>query len=92
METFNALETAKRRWSHCTISGSGNFAVALNCCYHVVLCGFLLEAQALAGNKCCPNCSHNIVPGKWHEIVELQPPARPASRIRGNFAAFMEAD
>jgi hypothetical protein len=92
METFNALETAKRRWQSCTISGSGNIAVVLKCRYHVVLCGFLLEAQALAGSKCCANCSHGIIEGKWHEIVELQPPARPATRMRGNFAAYMAAD
>ena len=92
METFNALETAKRRWQHCTVSGCGPIAVILNCCYRVVLCSFLLEAQALAGNKCCDNCAHGIMEGRWHEIVELQPPVRPASKLRGNFAAFMAAD
>jgi hypothetical protein len=92
METFNSLETAKRRWQSCSISGSGNFALVLKCCYCVVLCNFLLEAQAQAANKCCPNCSHGIIEGRWHEIVELKPPAKPASKIRSNFAHFMESE
>jgi hypothetical protein len=92
MQTFNALEMAKRRWNHCTVSGAGNIAVVLNCQYRVVLCSTPIEAQAIASTKCCPeNCAHGVLEGRWHEIVELKPPV-PRSRLRGNFAAFMEAD
>ena len=94
-ETLNTtLMMAKRRWPHCTSSGSGNIAVVLGCSYKVILVQTPLEAQALASQRCGDHCSHVISPeGRWHEIVTLTEAAKPsASRLRGNFAAFMAAD
>jgi hypothetical protein len=93
MKTFNALEMAKRKWNHCTISGTGNIAVVLGCCYRVVLVEIPIQAQALANDRCSPNCSHTIAPhGGWHQIHVLRPPEPHRPRLRGNFAAFMEQD
>jgi hypothetical protein len=93
-ENFNTtLIMAKRRWPHCTTTGSGSIAVVLGCSYRVLLVQTPIEAQSLANGKCCDHCNHTIAPdGKWHEIVELKEPAAPVSRMRGNFAAFMAAD
>jgi hypothetical protein len=66
----NAFQTAARqRWPGYEISGTGALAVVRHCSHTIVLVQTPIEAHAISGERCGPQCSFRIAPeGGWHEV------------------------
>jgi hypothetical protein len=75
-------QVALRRWPRRKLKGDGPYAIYLGCCNTVELVATPLQACAIGGKRCCPDCVALIAPDQnWHQVHQLpEPPHARALR------------